>query len=77
MFHHNIRTNSCTLCQKMQWLQHNDIKYRYILMKGKSDGSCLDLQETKFSRERDNAFIRNQTDSVKGFEYRTGNKQKR
>ena len=56
--------------QKMQRLQDNDIKYRYILMKGKADGSSLDLLETKFSRERDNAFIRSLTDSVKGFEYR-------
>ena len=54
----------------MQRLQDNDIKYRYILMKGKADGSSLDLLETKFSRERDNAFIRSLTDSVKGFEYR-------
>ena len=57
--------------QKMQWLQDNDIKYRYILMKGKADGSSLDLLETKFNRERDNAFIRSLTDSVKGFEYRS------
>ena len=56
--------------QKMQRLQDNDIKYRYILMKGKADGSSLDLLETKFSRERDNAFVRSLTDSVKGFEYR-------
>ena len=52
-------------------IQDNDIKYRYILMKGKADGSSLDLLETKFSRERDNAFIRSLTDSVKGFEYRS------
>ena len=57
--------------ERMQWLQDNDIKYRYILMKGKSDGSSLDLLETKFSRERDNAFVRSLTDSVKGFEYRS------
>ena len=57
--------------KKMQWLQDNDIKYRYILMKGKAHGSCLDLLETKFSRKRDNTFIRNLTDSVKGFEYRS------
>ena len=57
--------------QKMQRLQDNDIKYRYILMKGKTDGSSLDLLETKFSRERDNAFIQSLTDSVKGFEYRS------
>ena len=55
----------------MQRLQDNDIKYRYILMKGKADGSSLDLLETKFSRERDNAFVRSLTDSVKGFEYRS------
>ena len=57
--------------QKMQQLQDNDMKYRYILMKGKVDGSSLDLLETKFSQERDNAFIRSLTDSVKGFEYRS------
>ena len=57
--------------QKMQRLQDNDIKYRYILMKGKADGSSLDLLETNFSRERDNAFIQNLTDSVTRFEYRS------
>ena len=57
--------------ERMQRLQDNDIKYRYILMKGKADGSSLDLLETKFSRERDNAFIRSLTNSVKGFEYRS------
>ena len=46
-------------------------KYRYILMKGKTDGSSLDLLETRFSRERDNAFIRSLTDSVQNFEYRS------
>ena len=55
----------------MQRLQDNDIKYRYILMKGKANGNSLDLLETKFSRERDNAFIRSLTDSVKCFEYRS------
>ena len=57
--------------ERMQRLQDNDIKYRYILMKGKAHGSCLDLLETKFSRKRDNTFIRSLTDSVKGFEYRS------
>ena len=57
--------------ERMQRLHDNDIKYRYILMKGKADGSSLDLLETKFSRERDNAFIRSLTNSVKGFEYRS------
>ena len=37
----------------------------------RKDGSSLDLLETKFSRERDNTFIRSLTDSVKGFEYRS------
>ena len=32
---------------------------------------CLDLLETNFSRERDNAFIQNLTDSVTDFEYRS------
>ena len=59
------------LAGRMQQLQDNDMKYRYILMKGEADGGCLDLLETKFSRERDNAFIRSLTDSVKGFEYRS------
>ena len=57
--------------ERMQRFQDKDIKYRYILMKGKADGSSLDLLETKFSRKRDNTFIRNLTDSVKGFEYRS------
>ena len=33
--------------------------------------NCLDLLETNFSRERDNAFIQNLTDSVTRFEYRS------
>ena len=57
--------------ERMQQLQDNDIKYRYLLMKGKADGSSLDLLETNFSRERDNAFIQNLTDSVTRFEYRS------
>lgn len=59
------------LVVRMQRLEDNDMKYRYILMKGKADGSSLDLLEMKFSWERDNAFIRNLTDSVKGFEQRS------
>ena len=59
------------LAERMQQLQDNDMKYRYILMKGEADGGCLDLQETNFSRERDNAFIQNLTDSVTDFEYRS------
>ena len=43
--------------ERMQRLQDNDIKYRYILMKGKTDGSSLDLLETRFSRERDLSLI--------------------
>jgi hypothetical protein len=40
-------------------------------MKGEADGGCLDLLETNFSRERDNAFIQNLTDSVTDFEFRS------
>ena len=58
--------------ERMHRLQGQRYKITgYILMKGKADGSSLDLLETKFSRERDNAFIRSLTDSVKGFEYRS------
>ena len=59
------------LSERMQQLQDNDMKYRYILMKGEADGDCLDLLETNFSRERDNVFIQNLTDSVTDFEYRS------
>ena len=59
------------LAGRMQQLQDNDMKYRYILMKGEADGDCLDLLETNFSRERDNVFIQNLTDSVTDFEYRS------
>ena len=59
------------LAERMQQLQDNDIKYRYILMKGKAEGSDINLLEMNFSRERDNAFIQSLTDSVKGFEYRS------
>ena len=59
------------LAGRMQQLQDNDMKYRYILMKGEADGGCLDLLETNFSRERDNAFIQNLTDSVTDFEFRS------
>lgn len=54
--------------ERMQQLQDNDIKYRYLLMKGKADGSSLDLLEMNFSRKRDNAFIQSVTDTVIDFE---------
>ena len=57
--------------ERMQQLQDNDIKYRYLLMKGKADGSSLDLLEMNFSRKRDNAFIQSVTDTVIDFEYRS------
>lgn len=57
--------------ERMQQLQDNDIKYRYLLMKGKADGSSLDLLEMNFSRKRDNAFIQSITDTVIDFEYRS------
>lgn len=57
--------------ERMQRLQDNDIKYRYLLLKGKAEGSDINLLEMNFSRERNNAFIQSLTDSVKGFEYRS------
>ena len=57
--------------ERMQRLQDNDIKYRYLLMKGKAEGSDINLLEMNFSRERDNAFIQSLTDTVTGFEYRS------
>ena len=57
--------------ERMQQLQDNDIKYRYLLMKGKADGSSFDLLEMNFSRKRDNAFIQSVTDTVIDFEYRS------
>ena len=56
--------------ERMQQLQDNDIKYRYLLMKGKADGKMLNLLELKFIWERDNAFIQDLTDTVIDFEYR-------
>lgn len=57
--------------ERMQQLQDNDIKYRYLLMKGKADGDMFNLLELKFIRERDNAFIQDLTDTVIDFEYRS------
>ncbi len=57
--------------ERMQQLQDNDIKYRYLLMKGKADGDILNLLELKFIRERDNTFIQDLTDTVIDFEYRS------
>lgn len=57
--------------ERMQKLQDNDIKYRYLLMKGKADGNDINLLEINFNRERDNAFIQSLTDSVIDFEYRS------
>ena len=57
--------------ERMQQLQDNDIKYRYLLMKGKAEGSDINLLEMNFSRERNNTFIQSLTDSVKDFEYRS------
>ena len=59
------------LVTRMHQLQDNDIKYRYLLMKGKAEGSDINLLEMNFSRERNNTFIQSLTDSVKDFEYRS------
>ena len=58
------------LAERMQQLQDNDIKYRYLLMQGQADGEIFDMLENKFKWQRDNDFIRSLTDSVIDFEYR-------
>ena len=58
------------LAERMQQLQDNDMKYRYLLMQGQADGETLDMLENKFKWQRDNGFIRSLTDSVIDFEYR-------
>ena len=58
------------LAGRMQQLQDNDMKYRYLLMQGQADGETFDMLENKFKWQRDNGFIRSLTDSVIDFEYR-------
>ena len=58
------------LAGRMQQLQDNDMKYRYLLMQGQADGETFDILENKFKWQRDNGFIRSLTDSVMDFEYR-------
>ena len=58
------------LAERMQQLQDNDIKYRYLLMQGQADGEIFDMLENKFKWQRDEHFIRSLTDSVIDFEYR-------
>ena len=59
------------LAGRMQQLQDNDMKYRYLLMQGQADGETFDMLENKFKWQRDNGFIRSLTDSVIDFEYRS------
>lgn len=65
----SIWLNIC-LVTRMQQLQDNDIKYRYLLMQGQADGTTLDLLENNFKWQRNERFIRSLTDSVIDFEYR-------
>ena len=58
------------LAERMQQLQDNDMKYRYLLMQGQAGGETFDMLENKFKWQRDNGFIRSLTDSVMDFEYR-------
>ena len=58
------------LATRMQQLQDNDMKYRFLLMQGQADGETFDILENKFKWQRDNGFIRSLTDSVMDFEYR-------
>ncbi|WP_455674455.1 hypothetical protein [Phocaeicola sp.] len=64
-------TLNIRFAERMQELQDNDIKYRYLLMKGKADGNDINLLEINFNWERDNAFIQSLIDSVIDFEYRS------
>ena len=57
--------------ERMQQLQDNDMKYRFLLMQGWADGEVLDILETKFNWQRDNDFIQILTDSVIDFEFRS------
>ena len=50
------------LAERMQQLQDNDMKYRYLLMQGQADGEIFDMLENKFKWQRDNGFIRSLTD---------------
>ena len=59
------------LVTRMQQLQDNDIKYRYLLMQGWADGEIFDILETKFNWQKDNGFIQSLTDSVIDFEFRS------
>ena len=59
------------LATRMQQLQDNDMKYRFLLMQGWADGEVLDILETKFNWQRDNDFIQILTDSVIDFEFRS------
>ena len=59
------------LATRMQQLQDNDMKYRYLLMQGWANGEVLDMLETKFNWQRDNDFIQILIDSVIDFEYRS------
>ena len=59
------------LAGRMQQLQDNDMKYRYLLMQGQADGETFDMLETKFKWQRDNAFVRSLTNTVTDFEYRS------
>lgn len=58
------------LAERMQQLQDNDIKYRYLLIQGQADGETLELLENNFKWQRNERFIRSLTDSVMDFEYR-------
>ena len=49
------------LAGRMQQLQDNDMKYRYLLMQGQADGETFDMLENKFKWQRDNGFIRSLT----------------
>ena len=45
------------LAERMQQLQDNDMKYRYLLMQRQADGETFDMLENKFKWQRDNGCL--------------------
>lgn len=62
--------NACQFKRNMQ-LSDNDLKYRFIKMKGRATGNDLDTLEAVFTRNRSKEVIGNIRNVVEDFEYRT------
>ncbi len=64
-----MAVNSNILSEKMTY-RDNDLKYRYILMKGKATGEKLEHLEQIFYRQDNRRIVKQIRDSVCDFEYR-------